>query len=115
VKALSNEQIADLRAGRGMSLAVPAELNGCPGPVHVLKLGDQLRQTKEQRTRVQELHGARQAGAIPLGERLITQEADLDPQFATKSVTPVAGTKAERERQPASRRSGKLPLAADAA
>jgi hypothetical protein len=88
VKALSKEQIADLRAGRGMGLALPAELNGYPGPVHVLELGDQLRLTTEQRIRVQELHAATKAEAIPLGERLMTQEADLDRQFAIQSVTP---------------------------
>jgi hypothetical protein len=90
VKALSNEQIADLRAGRGMGLALPAELNGSPGPAHVLELGDQLRLTKEQRIRVQELHAAMKVEAIPLGERLITQEADLDRQFATQSVIPAS-------------------------
>ena len=90
VKALSDQQIADLRAGRGMGLALPAELNRYPGPVHVLELGDQLRLTREQRTRVQELHAAMQDEAIPLGERLIGQEADLERQFATKSVTPVS-------------------------
>ena len=31
-----------------------------------------------------------QAEAIPLGERLITQQADLDRQFASKSVTPAS-------------------------
>ena len=31
VKALSDQQIADLRAGRGMTMALPAELNGYPG------------------------------------------------------------------------------------
>lgn len=90
VKALSDQQIADLRAGRGMGLALPAELNGYPGPVHVLELGDQLRLTREQRTRMQELHVAMQAETIPLGERLIAQEADLERQFASKSVTPVS-------------------------
>ncbi len=35
VKSLSEQQVADLRAGRGMGLALPAELNGYPGPVHV--------------------------------------------------------------------------------
>ena len=89
MNALSNEPIANLRAGCGISLALPAELNGYPGPVHVFELADQLRQTKEQRTRMQDLHGAMQPGASPLGERLITQEADLDRQFATKSVPPV--------------------------
>ena len=38
IKALSEQQIADLRAGRGMGLALAAELNGYPGPVHVLAL-----------------------------------------------------------------------------
>ena len=42
VKALSEQQIADLRAGKGMGLALAAELNGYPGPIHVLELGDQL-------------------------------------------------------------------------
>jgi hypothetical protein len=31
-----------------------------------------------------------QAEAIPLGERLIAQEADLERQFASKSVTPAS-------------------------
>jgi hypothetical protein len=34
VKALSDQQIADLRAGKGMGLALAAELNGYPGPIH---------------------------------------------------------------------------------
>ncbi|NBJ09457.1 Spy/CpxP family protein refolding chaperone [Microvirga arsenatis] len=87
VKALSDEQIADLRAGRGMGLALPAELNGYPGPIHVLELGAKLALTGEQRTRVEELHMAMRAETVPLGERLIAQETDLDRQFATKSVT----------------------------
>jgi hypothetical protein len=90
VKALSKEQIADLRAGRGMGLALPAELNGYPGPAHVLELGDQLRLTKEQRIRLQEFPAAMKVEAIPLGERPMTQEADLDRQFATQSVTPAS-------------------------
>lgn len=40
IKALSDEQIADLQAGRGMGLALAAELNGYPGPAHVLELAD---------------------------------------------------------------------------
>lgn len=42
VKALSDKQIADLQAGRGMGLALSAELNGYPGPVHVLELAERL-------------------------------------------------------------------------
>ena len=49
IKALSDEQIADLKAGRGMGLALAAELNGYPGPLHVLELKDQLQLTAEQK------------------------------------------------------------------
>jgi hypothetical protein len=48
IKALSDAQIADLRAEEGMGLALPAELNGYPGPVHVLELGDRLGLDAEQ-------------------------------------------------------------------
>lgn len=36
IKSLSDRQIADLRAGRGMGF--PVELNGYPGPSHVLEV-----------------------------------------------------------------------------
>src|SRR4051794_40989288 len=87
IKALSDQQIADLRAGRGMGLALPAELNGYPGPVHVLELAERLELTAEQRSRVQELYVAMKAETIPLGERLIAQEADLDRLFDQQRVT----------------------------
>lgn len=32
IEALSEQQIADLKAGRGRGLALAAELNGYPGP-----------------------------------------------------------------------------------
>jgi hypothetical protein len=49
VKALGDDEIADLRAGRGMGLALAAELNGYPGPRHVLEHADALALTSEQR------------------------------------------------------------------
>jgi len=87
IKALSEQQIADLRAGRGMSLALAAELNGYPGPMHVLELADELNLSGQQRAEMQELFAAMKAEAIPLGERLIAQEADLDRGFAGKTIT----------------------------
>jgi Spy/CpxP family protein refolding chaperone len=92
IKALSEQQIADLRAGRGMGLALAAELNGYPGPMHVLELGDSLGLSDEQRAKMQELFAAMKAEAIPLGERLIAQEADLDRRFADKTITPASLT-----------------------
>jgi Spy/CpxP family protein refolding chaperone len=82
IKALSEEQILDLRAGRGMGLALAAELNGYPGPRHVLDLADQLGLTDEQRRRVLELFGEMERGAIEIGQRIIQEEAALDRLFA---------------------------------
>jgi Spy/CpxP family protein refolding chaperone len=87
---LSAQQIADLKAGRGMGLALAAELNGFPGPIHVLELADKLGLTVEQRAAVEALYAAMKAAAVPIGERLIREEAELDRLFASDSVTPVS-------------------------
>ena len=88
IKALSEQQVADLSAGRGMGLALAAELNGYPGPVHVLELVDKLNLSADQRASVQRLLDSMKAEALPLGAKLLEQEADLDKQFATHTVTP---------------------------
>src|SRR5258707_14718660 len=86
MKALSQQHIADLRAGRGMGLALAAELNGYPGPVHVLELAAALDLTPEQHTKTQALFEAMKAETMPLGERLIALETELDRLFATKTM-----------------------------
>lgn len=88
IKALSDQQIADLRHGRGMGLALAAELNGYPGPMHVLELKDQLRLTVDQRLRFQHLYESMKAEAIEAGEALITGERALDRAFAEGKMTP---------------------------
>jgi hypothetical protein len=87
IKALSDQQIADLRAGRGMGMALPAELNGYPGPVHLLELADSLGLSPAQRSAVQSLFEAMKAESIPIGERLIEQEGALDRLFAERRAT----------------------------
>jgi hypothetical protein len=88
VKALSDQEIADLREGRGMGFALAAELNGYPGPVHVLEHADALKLSAEQREQTRALFAAMKAETVPLGERLIAQEAALDRAFAGRTVTP---------------------------
>ena len=94
IKALSDEQIADLKAGRGMRLALAAELNGYPGPSHVLELAAQLNLTDQQRVTVRQLFDAMKAESIAIGERLLRRESDLDRLFADRTITP-EGLKAE--------------------
>jgi hypothetical protein len=88
IKALSEQQVADLTAGRGMGLALAAELNGYPGPSHVLELADKLELSADQRGQVQTLFNPMKAEAIPLGSKLIEQEAELDRKFAARTITP---------------------------
>jgi hypothetical protein len=88
IKALSDQQIADLQAGRGMGFALPAELNGYPGPTHVLELADKLELAPDQRASVQALFDAMKQEATPLGLKLIQEETELDRQFASRTVTP---------------------------
>jgi hypothetical protein len=76
IKSLSEQQVADLGAGRGMGLALAAELNGYPGPSHVLELADKLELSVDQRASVQAMFDAMKAEAIPLGSKLLEQEAD---------------------------------------
>jgi Spy/CpxP family protein refolding chaperone len=90
IKALSDQQIADLKAGRGMGLALAAELNGYPGPMHVLEFAEPMGLSDQQRAKIQELFAAMKAEAVPLGEKLIVQEADLNRQFANKTITPAS-------------------------
>lgn len=88
IKALSDQQIADLRAGRGMGLALPAELNGYPGPMHVLELADALTLTNDQRARAKGLFDAMRSETIHIGERIVSEEAALDRLFAERRITP---------------------------
>lgn len=87
IKALSTEQIADLRAGRGMGLALAAELNGYPGPLHVLELAEKLHLSPAQRATMQALFDAMRTEAIALGETVIALERKLDAAFATRSIS----------------------------
>jgi Spy/CpxP family protein refolding chaperone len=88
IKALSEQQVADLGAGRGMGLALAAELNGYPGPSHVLELADKLELSADQRASIKRLFDSMKLEAVPLGSKLIEQEAELDRQFASRTVTP---------------------------
>lgn len=92
LKALSGDELADLREGRGMGLALAGELNGYPGPKHVLELATELKLTDTQRVRTQELFDAMKAEAVPLGQQLIAAESDLDRQFSGRTITPVSLT-----------------------
>lgn len=87
IKSLSDQQIADLNSGRGMGLALAAELNGYPGPSHAIELANQLNLSPEQITRLQALFETMKAEAIALGVSMISQERKLNDEFANRTIT----------------------------
>jgi hypothetical protein len=87
VPGLSEAEIASLRSGTGMGLARPGEINGYPGPRHVLDLADELALTAEQRTAVQALFDQMQAEAIALGDRFLSRYAALEQAFRAGTIT----------------------------
>ncbi len=83
IKALSDQQVSDLRAGRGMSLALAAELNNYTGPMHVLELADKLGLNAAQRQTMEALIATMHSDALAAGDALIAAEAELDRLFAS--------------------------------
>lgn len=81
VKALSPEDTANLRAGRGMAMALPAELNRYPGPMHALEHEAALALTADQKMALQRQVADMRAEAVVLGERIIAREGDLEALF----------------------------------
>lgn len=86
IKALSDEQIRQYREGAGMGFALTAELNGYPGPKHILELADALQLTAEQRVRVQEIFDRMQSAAVKAGSELVDLEQDLDASFREERI-----------------------------
>src|SRR5437762_635574 len=87
IKALSSAEQSDLLAGKGMGLAKAAELNGYPGPAHVLELATDLALTDAQRERTQALWQAMATRAKALGQQVLDAERELDALFASRQVT----------------------------
>ena len=90
VKTLPPEEQAALAEGGGAGMAKAAELNGYPGPKHVLELAEQLALTPEQRRRTEALFQAMQAEAVALGARVLEKEAALDQAFAERRAEPAS-------------------------
>jgi len=86
IKSLSDSDIEELRRGGGWGLALPAELNGMPGPAHLLELKDRMGLSEGQVRSIQLLFDQMKQEAIPVGERLIAAEAAIEARFAKGDV-----------------------------
>ena len=86
IKALSAEETRQYLAGAGMGYAKPAELNGYPGPMHVLENADGLALTPEQQQQTKALMQAHKEEAKAIGVKLVAAERELDALFRSKSA-----------------------------
>lgn len=88
IKSLSADDIDDLLNGRGWGLAKAAELNGMPGPTHILEMREEIALTPEQARKIDAIRQRMQGEAIQVGTRLVDLESRLDKAFASGSVRP---------------------------
>lgn len=87
-KSYSADDVAELLKGAGRGMAKPAELNGAPGPTHVLELADELGLTPEQRAQIETIRLDMKTRAVAVGQELIALELALDETFAAGEVQP---------------------------
>jgi Spy/CpxP family protein refolding chaperone len=77
------EEVDGLLKGTGMALALAAEVNGYPGPRHVLDAADagQLTLRPDQRPAIEQLNGQMLEEARTKGEEILQAEAHLAQRF----------------------------------
>ena len=81
IKSLSEQDLEEIARGGGWGLARAAELNGVPGPTHLLELAEDIGLTEQQRSDIEAIRAQMQADAIAAGERFVAAEQALDEAF----------------------------------
>lgn len=87
ITSLSADDQKALANGEGWGLAKPAELNGVPGPAHLLELGDKIGLSSEQVQQLQKLFSDMKAQAVALGNEYMAAEKALDDYFRSGSFS----------------------------
>lgn len=88
IKTLSAQDVSGYLNGRGMGLAKAAELNGYPGPMHVLEAEKDLKLTPDQKARIQATFEVMHNRAVELGKQILNQETALNGLFINEKATP---------------------------
>ncbi len=86
IKSLSADDIEELENGGGWGLAKAAELNGVPGPAHLLEMKAEIRLNEAQEAEIQAIYDAMKVEAVELGKELIALEATLNDAFVDGSI-----------------------------
>lgn len=89
IKSLAPDDIVELKKGGGWGLAKAAELNGVPGPAHILEMEDKINLTDDQKKKIQHIYNGMKAEAVSLGEQLIHLEEALNNHFSSGTMNQV--------------------------
>ena len=81
IKSLSEDDIDELRRGAGWGLALPAELNGVPGPAHLLEHKEEIGLSADQVAKIETIYAEMKTDAIAAGERFIAAEEAIEKAF----------------------------------
>jgi hypothetical protein len=87
VRGLSPDEMRQIRAGEGAGFARAAELNGLPGPRHVLDLAAELGLSREQFEQIQAVYEATRADAIGVGQQYLTSHESLEQDLRARRLT----------------------------
>jgi hypothetical protein len=87
IKSLSETDIEELKNGKGWGLAKAAELNGLPGPAHLLEMKEEIHLSAKQIRLIEDLYIKMKKDAIPLGLELIELERELNNHFSNRTIT----------------------------
>lgn len=90
IKSLSDNDIQSLQNGTGEAfggMAKLAELNGYPGPRHVLDKASELQLTDGQRIEIERIYQNMSNNAKSIGAAIIDAERDMDRAFDNKTIT----------------------------
>ena len=86
IKSLSEADVAELLDGGGWGLAKAAELNGLPGPSHLLDMKDELGLDNGQIEKIERLFVRMREDARSLGKQMIDLETELETGFRDRNI-----------------------------
>jgi Spy/CpxP family protein refolding chaperone len=86
IKSLSADDVEALQAGKGWGFAKAAELNGYPGPRHLLDMRDEINLSETQVEQIEALYAHMLVEAVPLGKKMVQLEQGLNESFAQQDI-----------------------------
>jgi len=87
IRGLDQETIEGYLTGEGLGQALPAELNGYPGPRHTIDMAEELKLSEDQLRQMQALFDKMHSETIPLGEQYLEAVAQLELAFREGTIT----------------------------